>query len=137
MSISYTGNAMRTLASTLILIVALSAGACSRRESRNPTYERSDADPNSAARKAGHAAYGVAQETEKLAKKAGQKLKEASHQAHEGWKEASDEHKEKGKVARLHPSGFCFRRSGNLPYQRHLIGPVRRAVGLKNLVEPD
>ncbi len=87
--------AMRTVASTLILIAALGAGACSRRETRDTRYERSDADPNSAAHKTGHAAYGMAQESEKLAKKAGEKLREASHQAHEGWKEASQEDKAK------------------------------------------
>ena len=88
---------MRTLASTLMLIAALGAGACSRRETRDTRSEHSDADPNSAARKAGHAAYTVAQESEKLAKKAGEKLKEASHQAHEGWKEASHEDKAKSR----------------------------------------
>ena len=45
-------------------------------------------DDNSTARKAGHAAYGVVQDSKKLAKEAGQKLRQASRDARQGWKDA-------------------------------------------------
>jgi hypothetical protein len=48
-------------------------------------------DKNSAARKAGKAAYEISQETRKAAKKAGQELRKAGQEAREGWKEAKRE----------------------------------------------
>jgi hypothetical protein len=52
-------------------------------------------DENSAARKAGHAAYGIAQETKKLSKEAGHKLKEAGRDARQGWNDAERENRDK------------------------------------------
>jgi hypothetical protein len=57
-----------------------------------PQPKRSD--DNSAARKAGHAAYGVVQDSKKLAKEAGQKLRQASRDARQGWKDAERENRD-------------------------------------------
>jgi hypothetical protein len=54
-------------------------------------------DANTPAGKAGKVAYGVAKETGKAAKVVGQKIAEAAHDAHEGWKQASSEDKNKHK----------------------------------------
>jgi hypothetical protein len=78
---------MRIQAAVLIITVALSGTACSRRT------EPEQKDP--AARKMGRAAYEITKESEKLAKKAGEKLKEATHEAHQGWKEAQQEDRSK------------------------------------------
>lgn len=52
-------------------------------------------DANTVAGKAGKVAYGVTKETGKAAKVVGHKMAEAAHDAHEGWKAASAEDKEK------------------------------------------
>jgi hypothetical protein len=75
-----------------VMILTVGLGACARRES-----ERVDSGPDTAAKKAGRAAYDLAQETKEVAKKAGKKIKEASHDVHEGWKEAKQDAKESGR----------------------------------------
>ena len=75
-----------------IIIFGLSLSACARRES-----DRIESGPDTAARKAGRAAYDLAEETKAAAKKAGTKIKEASHDMHEGWKEAKQGAKESGR----------------------------------------
>ena len=81
---------MRNLAIIGILTLAMVGGACSRRDHDRELEER-----NSVAHKVGKAAYSVAQESETLAKKAGRKLREATRDAHDGWKDAAREHKTK------------------------------------------
>ena len=74
----------RLLVPTLLLSIAF-LGACSRRD-RDSDFN-SDRDHNSAARALGKAAYDLKRESAKLAKKAGQELRTASHEAHQGWQE--------------------------------------------------
>jgi hypothetical protein len=75
-----------------ILILGLSLSACARREP-----DRVESGPDTAAKKAGRVAYDLAEETKAAAKKAGTKIKEASHDIHEGWKEAKQDAKESGR----------------------------------------
>jgi hypothetical protein len=81
---------------TAIAFIALGLVGCSHYDNRDAERAR-QSEADSAARKAGRAAYDIAQEAEKAAKKAGQKLKETSHDMHEGWKEAQRDKKESGK----------------------------------------
>lgn len=83
---------MRVSHIAIITMVALALGACGRREA-----DRVESGPDTAARKAGRAAYDLAQETKEAAKKAGTKIKEASHDMHQGWKEAKQDAKESGR----------------------------------------
>jgi hypothetical protein len=62
-----------------------------------PQPKRVEGNPDSAAGKAGHAAYAAAQETKKLAREAGRKLDKAGHDAREGWKEAEREKRDKAR----------------------------------------
>lgn len=83
--------------------VLLTAAGCARRDSDRPhSYEADRAakeaaqrDADTAARKAGRAAYGITKEAEKAAKAAGRKIGEATREAHQGWKEAERESKAK------------------------------------------
>jgi len=59
------------------------------------TAEHHSADPDSAAGKAGQAAYKVSKETEKAAKELGHKVAEAAKDARAGYKDASQEDKAK------------------------------------------
>ena len=77
---------MRIRIGVLVTFCLLGLGACARHETRD-TYDTRD----SAARKAGSAAYKIAEETKEAAKKAGTKLREAGREMHEGWKEAKQE----------------------------------------------
>jgi hypothetical protein len=83
---------MRRLLVPAVAAIMVTAVACSP-----PQPRRSDAPRNedSAARKAGHAAYGVVQESKKLAKEAGHKLHEAGRDAHQGWNDAERENRDK------------------------------------------
>ena len=83
---------MRALNIAVITMLAWGLGACARRDA-----DRVESGPDTAARKAGRAAYDLAQETKAAAKKAGTKIKEASHDMHEGWKEAKQDAKESGR----------------------------------------
>src|SRR5215216_2546488 len=74
---------MRRWAVLLIMTVALTLGACNNRDDKSP------------AREAGRAEHKIAIETEKVAKKAGKELKEAAHEAREGWKDAKREEQNK------------------------------------------
>ncbi len=87
-------STIRVVTGILFLSAVLTFGGCSR--STESAGQRSD-DANSPAGKLGKAAHTVAVHTEKAAKVAGQKLANAAHQAHEGWKEAAREDKGKGK----------------------------------------
>ncbi|MGI8743690.1 MAG: hypothetical protein ACR2NN_14170 [Bryobacteraceae bacterium] len=90
---------MRTWTIAAVALLALGLGACTRHGSdRNAERARqTEVERDTAAHKAGRAAYDIAQEAEKAAKKAGQKLKETSHDMHEGWKDAKRDAKESGK----------------------------------------
>lgn len=78
---------MRFTIGLAALLLSLGTAACSR-----PVEpERHD----SAARKVGHVAYGAAQESKDVAKKAGHELKEAGREFHQGWKEARQESRDK------------------------------------------
>lgn len=83
---------MRALPIAVIAVLAVGLCACARRD-----FDKAESGPDTAARKAGRAAYDLAQETKEAAKKAGKKIKEASHDAHEGWKEAKQDAKETGR----------------------------------------
>ncbi len=90
---------MRLLSAPLFALM-LAGAACSppqpkRSEARRDSSRTASPDDNSAARKAGHAAYGVAQESKKLAAEAGRKLRDAGKEAHQGWKDAERENRDK------------------------------------------
>jgi hypothetical protein len=70
-----------------IAVLALALVGCANDNKR---------DGDTAARKAGRAAYEATQETKKVAKKAGQELKKAGEQAQQGWDEARKEAPPKG-----------------------------------------
>ncbi len=74
---------MRIRTALLTAMVALTLGACSRRDESRPRH-----DTNAAARNAGKAAYHLAQETKKAAKEAGHEIRVAGQQAAEGWDQA-------------------------------------------------
>ena len=78
---------MRIGAAVLAVLAALSLGACGRH----------DTPENSAAHKAGRAAYEITQESKEVAKKAGHKLREASREMRDGWNDAKHEARENGK----------------------------------------
>lgn len=82
---------MRFATAGLALMIGLGSYGCKRREEpveRDPSHEP-------AARKAGHAAYGLAQETEAAAKKAARELGKASQEVRQGWNDAKHEAKQK------------------------------------------
>lgn len=67
----------------LVCFIALALASCSQ-QSKEDTE-----------RQAGKAAYHAAQGAKKAAEKAGHELRVAGEQAHQGWKEAKHEKKEK------------------------------------------
>jgi hypothetical protein len=73
---------------TMITLLLLGLGACTREDQTSP---------NSEAHKAGKAAYKIAQETRDAAEKAGRKLRKAGEEAREGWQEAKHEDQAKPK----------------------------------------
>ena len=83
-----------------LIALTLTTVACSppqpkKSEVRDDSDRRIGAYDDSAARKAGHAAYGAAQETKKLAEEAAHKLRKAGEEAHKGWKDAQRENRDK------------------------------------------
>lgn len=80
-------------------LAALAGTGCSRPWSgsrasdadNRPAERHEGGEP--AARKVGHAAYGVAQESKKVMKEAGHDLRVAGREMHEGWKDAKRESK--------------------------------------------
>jgi hypothetical protein len=76
---------MRTRTFLLVAIVMLFCGSCSRR------------DEDAAERKVGKVAHKIAIESEKAAKEAARAVGHATHEAHEGWKEADRKEKPKDK----------------------------------------
>ncbi len=74
---------MRIRAAILTGILALTLGACARRDESRPNHST-----NAAARDAGKAAYHLAQGTKKVAKEAGHQIRVAGEQAMEGWDQA-------------------------------------------------
>ena len=82
-------RAIPKLLPALTLMAALSA--CSLSESSD--QQRKEA--NTPAGKVGQVAYKAAKESGKVAKAAGKELGKAAHDAHEGWKEASEKDKDK------------------------------------------
>ena len=73
---------------TLTTFLLLGLGGCTREDQQSA---------DSAAHKAGKAAYKVAQETREGAEKAGRKLRKAGEEAREGWQEAKHEDQAKTK----------------------------------------
>ncbi len=65
--------------------------SCGHRE----MSEKEHHDANTPAGKVGQVAYKAAEVTGKVAKGAGKELSRAAHDAHEGWKEASEKDKAK------------------------------------------
>jgi hypothetical protein len=82
----------KTPAFCLLTLGAAFSLACGRSPNEEAQREH---DANTVAGKAGKVAYGVAKETGKAAKVVGHKMAEAAHDAHEGWKAASAEDKDK------------------------------------------
>ena len=70
---------VRMWAVTMISFLLLGLGACTHEDQQSA---------DSAAHKAGKAAYKIAQETREGAEKAGRKLRKAGEDAREGWNEA-------------------------------------------------
>jgi hypothetical protein len=75
----------------LLLVAVTATLLCSCFNHEMSEKERKEA--NTPAGKAGQVAYKAAQVTEKVAKVAGKELSKAAHDAHEGWKEASQQDK--------------------------------------------
>jgi hypothetical protein len=75
----------------LIVAIGLSLLSCFQHK----MSEKEHQDANTPAGKAGQVAYKAAQASEKVAKVAGKELSKAAHEAHEGWKEASEKDKAK------------------------------------------
>ena len=92
-SITFVGALMRIGPAVLAALIALSLGACARRDTRDAQAEHA----NSAAHKAGRAAYQITQESKEVAKKAGHKLREASREMRDGWNDAKHDARENGK----------------------------------------
>jgi hypothetical protein len=78
----------------IALTAALAVSGCSR---GNHYEERRDDNTagDKAAREVGRGAYHLGRVTEKAARKAGEAIREATHEAHQGWKEAKQEDKAK------------------------------------------
>lgn len=76
-----------------VLFVIAVLSACSHSGPGRADDRPKATEDHSVAHAVGKAAYKVTQESEKVAKKAGQELKDATHQAHEGWKDAKREDK--------------------------------------------
>ena len=74
---------MRITNAMLFCFMALALASCSQQ-----TKEQNE-------REAGRAAYHAAQGAKKAVEKAGHELRVAGEQAHQGWKEAKHEQKEK------------------------------------------
>lgn len=88
---------MRTILATTVVLAALGSTACNRndagparREARETTRPVTP-ERDTVARKAGRAAYGVAQESKEAAKKTGRAVWKAGREAGAGWKEAQRE----------------------------------------------
>ena len=71
---------MRLAAICLLLVLT----GCARRDEQAAARESQQKNPG--AFQAGKAAHEIARESGKLAEKAGRKLAEEAHAAHEGWK---------------------------------------------------
>jgi hypothetical protein len=87
-------------ASVLIIIIALTFSACTRRNNERVGREARKAEQASqkVAHQLGKAAYKAAEETGKVAQKAAHQIDKASHDAHQGWEE--EKQKEKAKQSR-------------------------------------
>ena len=75
-----------------VLFLILGLAACG---SHNQSRQADESNDHSVAHAVGKAAYKVTQESEKIARKAGQELKQAGKEAHSGWKDAKQEDKAK------------------------------------------
>ena len=84
---------MRLQAALFTGLLFLSLGACTRRdmEVTRERTDRAERDGESAAHKAGRAAYNIAQESKEAAKKAGKELKKAGGELKDGWNEAKQD----------------------------------------------
>ncbi len=84
-----TGQRMvRIRTATTIALLLFGMGACTRRDQKSAESE---------ARKAGKAAYKLAQETREAAEKAERKLRKAGEDARAGWNDAKHEDQAKPK----------------------------------------
>ena len=86
-----------SILSVLAILIVTSVACDTKGHPRTETKEQFRKDTESAARKAGHAAYEIKQETKEAAKKAGEELKKAGEQAREGWNDAKRQAKDKDK----------------------------------------
>jgi hypothetical protein len=85
---------MRSRTAIAAAALALALTACSHK--RDDAAARKDRNAgDSIAREAGKAAYHAAQGTRKVAEAAGRALDRASHDARQGWNDASREKKDK------------------------------------------
>lgn len=104
------GEIMRLGALFVSALLLMATGACARygadsnarereaaRERRDAAERTTDNGLDTAARKAGKAAHEIADETRRAAAKAAVKLREAGHEARQGWKDA--DHPDRGKPA--------------------------------------
>lgn len=89
---------MRIVSAVMTIFLTLGMGACTRQQTESPeSRAQRERDANSAAHKAGRAAYEIAQESKEAAKKAGHKIREASREMREGWNDAKHDAHENGK----------------------------------------
>lgn len=92
---------MQTGTAALAAFLIFALGACTRHDTdstpRRARQAQAERDANSAAHKAGRAAYEIAQESKEAARKAGHKIREASREMRQGWNDARHEARENGK----------------------------------------
>jgi hypothetical protein len=89
---------MRIGTAVLAAFLTLTLGACTRHDTESPeSRAQRERDANSAAHKAGRAAYEITQESKEAAKKAGHKIREASREMRDGWNDAKHDARENGK----------------------------------------
>jgi hypothetical protein len=79
---------VRMWSAAMIAFLLLGLGACTRGDQKSAESE---------ARKAGKAAYKLAQESREAAEKAGRKLRKAGEEARAGWNDAKHEDETKPK----------------------------------------
>lgn len=89
---------MRLASALCFCMLAAMTSACSDRSSGlryDGGNRRTENDSDTAARKAGRAAYNASKEAGKIAAEAGREIKKEAQQAHEGWKDAKRESRER------------------------------------------
>jgi hypothetical protein len=86
---------MRTLLYVVAISCTLSLGACGRVHENSESRKKEERDRNSASFKAGEIAHGLSKEVGKAANAAGREIGKDAREAHDGWKQAQRDEREK------------------------------------------